>query len=613
MVMSYTEDADKQFEVFEYVPMGICVLDDTFEVLFWNRILEDWTGVERSDIVGRNIQSHFSHLKESKYALRFEDVFQGGPPIILSSQLHAYIFPSRLPNGELRIQHTTVTPVSCKDREGCYALLTVEDVTELTNRVRDYMSMRDQAIDEIKQRGRSERSLKVAKEDAEATTIQLRKAIVRANHMALVAQVANKAKSEFLANMSHELRTPLNSIIVLSKLLSEKLSDNLTEKQLEFSTTIHRAGSELLELIEDLLDLAKVEEGKIEFDVDDIALDEFMKNVCSVCEPLAQNKGLAFSAVIDDGTTPDIRNDRQFLRQIINNLVFNAIKFTQHGGVAIRVYNPTEEVDLSESGLSHDRVIAFSVKDTGIGIPEDKKKVIFGPFSQEDGTTSRRYGGTGLGLYIAEGLATSLGGELQVESQKGEGSNFVLYLPLEVSADRIAQLHEAQTITGKIEKIRLDIEKHSDVDQLQSPAETALRRDEVSGLRSILPFGYKKVLVLDADMRTVFILTAILEEKGVEVILGKTGREGLNKLKINRDVDMLFLDITLPDMDGYEVLGEIRSMERHRDLPIFVMTLEVEEGEEEKSLRAGANEYFAKPLDIKHMLAVMREYLEPAS
>jgi PAS domain S-box-containing protein len=332
MVMSTTDDAAGRFDVFEYVPMGICVLNQHFEVVFWNRTLEDWTGVSRAKIINRDIKDHFSHLKEPKYALRFNNVFQGGPPIIFSSQLHASMFPSKLPNGEPRIQHTTVTPVPHKEGKGCYALLTVEDVTELTSRIRDYRSIRDQAVDEIRQRKETEISLRIAKEDAEATTNQLRKAILRANHMALVAEVANKAKSEFLANMSHELRTPLNSIIVLSRMLSEKMAENLSDKQLEFAKTIHQAGSELLELIDNLLDLSKVEEGKLAFDVDRIDIEDFIKNVVLVCEPLATNKGLAFNAVVEDGTTPIILNDQQFLRQIIRNLVFNAIKFTQEGG-----------------------------------------------------------------------------------------------------------------------------------------------------------------------------------------------------------------------------------------------------------------------------------------
>jgi PAS domain S-box-containing protein len=611
MDMSNTEDAAGRFDVFEYVPMGICVLNQHFKVVFWNRTLEDWTGVSRAKIINRDITDHFSHLKEPKYALRFKDVFQGGPPTIFSSQLHAYIFPGKLPNGEPRIQHTTVTPVPQEDAEGCYALLTIEDVTELTSRIRDYRSIRDQAVDEIRQRKESETSLRIAKEDAEATTIQLRKAILRANHMALVAEMANKAKSEFLANMSHELRTPLNSIIVLSRMLSEKMAENLSDKQLEFAKTIHQAGSELLELIDNLLDLSKVEEGRIAFAVDRIDIEDFIKNVVLVCEPLATNKGLAFNAVVEDGTTPLILNDQQFLRQIIRNLAFNAIKFTQEGRITIRVYNPPADVDLSESGLAHDQAIAFSVKDTGIGIPEDKQKAIFGAFAQEDGTTSRKYGGTGLGLYISEGLATSLGGELQVKSVKGEGSNFILYLPLEVSADRISELHEAQTITGKIEKIKLDIERHSDVDQLQRPVEKATRISETSGLRSIVPFANNKVLVMDDDMRNVFTLAAILKEKGLDVIVGRNGEEGLGKLRENPEVDLVFVGIGMSDMNGDEVLAEIRKMKPNETLPVFAMASKIREGEKEAVLRAGASEVFAKPLDIKKMLVIVKAYLEP--
>ena len=238
---------------------------------------------------------------------------------------------------------------------------------------------------------------------------------------------SGRYKSEFLANMSHELRTPLNSLLILSKLLLDNESGNLTDKQLEFARTIRAAGSDLLELINDILDLSKIEAGKMDLLPDDLLVSDVSAYVRSTFEPVASDKGLALDVVLADDVPPLIVTDQQRLQQILRNLLSNAFKFTAQGGVTLRIARAADDA------------ITFAVTDTGIGIAEDKLAVIFEAFQQADGTTSRTYGGTGLGLSISRELALALGGELSVSSSLGVGSTFTLTLRLDAAAKAAAE------------------------------------------------------------------------------------------------------------------------------------------------------------------------------
>src|SRR6201995_2978670 len=244
--------------------------------------------------------------------------------------------------------------------------------------------------------------------------------------------LSSKYKSEFLANMSHELRTPLNSMLILSKLLAENDDGLMTDRQVEFAHTIHSAGNDLLSLINDILDLSKVEAGRMEVDMAPVALSDIYEDAERAFRQVAEQKSLEFTVDIDPALPPSIVSDEQRLGQILKNLLSNAFKFTNEGGVTLAIgrAQPAGFGFWSDTLRAAEHVISFAVTDTGVGIPDDKLSAIFEAFQQADGTTSRKYGGTGLGLSVSREIARLLGGEIQVESTPGEGSKFELFLPL---------------------------------------------------------------------------------------------------------------------------------------------------------------------------------------
>src|SRR5439155_13709287 len=240
----------------------------------------------------------------------------------------------------------------------------------------------------------------------------------------------SKYKSEFLANMSHELRTPLNSMLILSRQLAENGETNLSDKQVQFAETIHSSGSDLLSLINDILDLSKIESGMMGIEVSDVSIDDVTLQIQRSFHQLAQDKNLGFFVERSQDLEPTLVTDDKRLQQILMNLLSNAFKFTEEGNVVIRIEPaPADEKYYLESLNRAAEVIAFSVTDTGIGIPEDTQRIIFEPFQQADGTTSRKYGGTGLGLSISREIARLLCGEIRVASAPGEGSTFTLFVP----------------------------------------------------------------------------------------------------------------------------------------------------------------------------------------
>src|SRR4029077_17056259 len=242
--------------------------------------------------------------------------------------------------------------------------------------------------------------------------------------------LTSKYKSEFLANMSHELRTPLNSMLILSRQLAENGDENLSEKQVQFAETIHSSGSDLLSLINDILDLSKIESGMMGIEVSDVSVVEMAEQLERSFYQLARDKDLEFLIETSEEMDPTVRTDDKRLQQILMNLLSNAFKFTEAGKVVLSIGNASKHETYHLESLNRaGEVVAFSVSDTGIGIPTEKQRIIFEAFQQADGTTSRKYGGTGLGLSISREIARLLGGEIRVISKPGEGSTFTFYLP----------------------------------------------------------------------------------------------------------------------------------------------------------------------------------------
>src|SRR4030095_817945 len=268
------------------------------------------------------------------------------------------------------------------------------------------------------------------KAEVEAKNREVEEARCAREEKAEQLALTSKYKSEFLANMSHELRTPLNSMLILSRQLAENVNQNLTAKQVQFAETIHSSGFDLLSLINDILDLSKIESGMMGIEVSEVLLEDITEQWERNFHQVAQDKSLDFAIDLSDQLNETIRTDDKRLQQVLMNLLSNAFKFTDQGRVVLTIKPaPGDEVYHLESLNRAEQVVAFSVSDTGIGIPTEKQRIIFEAFQQADGTTSRKYGGTGLGLSISREIARLLGGEIRVVSNPGEGSTFTLYLP----------------------------------------------------------------------------------------------------------------------------------------------------------------------------------------
>ncbi|MFB4318909.1 HAMP domain-containing protein, partial [Actinomadura sp. 21ATH] len=442
--------------------------------------------------------------------------------------------------------------------------------------------------------------------------------------------ISSRYKSEFLANMSHELRTPLNSLLVLAKLLSENPSGNLTDKQVEFARTIHDSGTDLLELINDILDLAKVEAGKMELHPQRLAVSGLVDYVDATFRPLAVDKGLHFGVDVSPEVPGSLYTDEQRLQQVLRNLLSNAVKFTSEGDVRLRIERAGDISFTLPALWNTPDVIAFRVIDTGIGISADKLQVIFEAFQQADGTTSRRYGGTGLGLSISRNIARLLGGEIHAESEPGRGSVFTLYLPAQYSEPdgRRRSVLPDEPVPAAVTASATDpggaaappVEPVLPADQ---PAPAGERPEEaepaLTGLLDEPPADFldtvlsgRKVLIVDDDVRNVFALTSVLEGYGMEVLYAEDGQAGIDVLHRNPDVALVLMDVMMPGLDGYATTAAIREMPQFAELPIIVITAKVMKGDREKSLASGASDYVPKPVDVDHLLDVMRNWLQPS-
>ncbi|HEY0813356.1 MAG TPA: HAMP domain-containing protein [Pseudonocardia sp.] len=386
----------------------------------------------------------------------------------------------------------------------------------------------------------------------------------------------NQYKTEFMANMSHELRTPLNSLLLLARLLAENTDTNLTPRQIEFATTIHGAGSELLRLIDDILDLSKIESGRVDVDAAPVVLAEVLGDLEQALGPQAEEKGLRLAVDIASDVPATITTDAQRLQQVLRNLLANAVKFTDTGEVRLQVGRA------EEAGL-----IAFAVHDSGIGIPEGKLDMIFDAFQQADGTTSRKYGGTGLGLSISKELARMLGGRIEVTSTVGEGSVFTLLVPDELAVSSPARV--------------------APVAPPAPPRGPALRTAP-----AVPALEGATVLIVDDDVRNVFALTSALEMHGLRVLYADNGEAGIAMLAEHPEVDVMLMDTMMPDLDGNETTRRIRELPRGRELPIVSLTAKAMPGDREASFAAGANEYVTKPVDLDKLLALMATWVTPS-
>ncbi|WP_374772532.1 HAMP domain-containing protein [Streptomyces sp. NBC_01310] len=597
--------------------------------------------------------------------------------------------------------------------------------------------------------------------DIEAKNLEIEQARQELETRAQQLSLASTYKSDFLANMSHELRTPLNSLLILAQLLAQNPTRNLTPKQVEYAGIIHSAGSDLLQLINDILDLSKVEAGKMDVHPERVDLPQLLEYVDATFRPMTTQKSLDFTVTTAPGAPDDLLTDDSRLRQILRNLLSNAVKFTERGGVELRI-EPAKASEIPAGLPRRGPLLAFRVRDTGIGIPEQQLESVFGAFQQADGTTSRKYGGTGLGLSISREIAQLLGGAVAAESTPGQGSTFTLYLPVSRADYEDAPHSDAALSASPATPSRGDASKAADQGRAGRPstpelpaqrrarrllvieerpnglltlvAESADRdvapRHQVTGERggshvvnatsareaaaalasdsfhcvvlqldmpdgealrfldaldgdpalSSLPVlahdnprvgtGQEKalrersaarhvemlssldelrerialhlsaeqpgdvpplvqgdtqrqqtthvldgdlagrtVLVVDDDARNLFALSGILELHGMRVLHAEDGRKGIDALTGNAGVDLVLMDVMMPELDGYAATAEIRRMPEFEGLPIIAVTAKAMPGDREKSLAAGASDYVTKPVDADDLIARVRHWL----
>ncbi len=437
----------------------------------------------------------------------------------------------------------------------------------------------------------AERNVEVERKNQEIE--QARRAL---EEKATELSLTSKYKSEFLANMSHELRTPLNSILILGQQLTENPDGNLSAKQVEFARTIHGAGTDLLNLISDILDLSKIESGTVTVDAEEILTSNLLETVGRPFRHEAENRQLSFNVDLDPNLGRSIVTDSKRLQQVLKNLLSNAFKFTAEGGVRLSVSAALGGWSAEHPVLNHSpAVIAFEVSDTGIGIPLDKQKLIFEAFQQADAGTSRKYGGTGLGLAISRELATLLGGEIHLRSTPGKGSTFVLYLPLKYSGPTVAPRPAAPPYAA--------------VPVLQAATQERII-EQLPDDRLNLEPGDTILLIVEDDPHYARVLVDLARDKGFKVLVAGRGAEALELAK-QFQPSAVSLDVFLPDMLGWTVLSQLKHNPLTRHIPVQIITLDEDR---QHALARGAFSFVNKPTTtegVSAALSQIKEYAKP--
>jgi hypothetical protein len=411
--------------------------------------------------------------------------------------------------------------------------------------------------------------------EVEAKNQEIEQARRAVEEKATELALTSKYKSEFLANMSHELRTPLNSILILGQQLTENPDGNLSNKQVEFARTIHGAGTDLLNLISDILDLSKIESGTVSVDAEEVYFSNLLEMIARPFRHEAENRRLRFDVEISPNLDRSIITDSKRLQQVLKNLLSNAFKFTAEGGVKLTVSPAASGWNVDHPTLRHaPSVVAFEVADTGIGIPPEKQRIIFEAFQQADAGTSRKYGGTGLGLAISRELANLLGGEIQLRSSPGIGSRFTLYLPLTYLGGAGAKMPGEPA----------------------QPSAVALRPPErqpepILDDRDSLEAGDSVLLIVEDDQHYARIMMAAAKEKGFKVLVAHRGADALALVR-DHEPTAISLDIFLPDMLGWTVLSQLKQNPSTRHIPVQIVTLDEDR---HHGLARGAFAFVKKP------------------
>ena len=456
----------------------------------------------------------------------------------------------------------------------------LETQTQALRRSEEYLQSQQEELKLINEELEDKtKYLEKQKSQMENQNTALEKAWMEVEKKAKELEITNKYKSEFLANMSHELRTPLNSLLILSQTLMENKEKNLSPEQTESARIIYNSGVDLLNLINDILDLSKIESGKMSVAAELTSISDITGSLRNYFSRMIEEKKLAFEISISPDVPEKIVTDQQRLNQILRNLMSNAVKFTEKGSITISIFKPSEDTDFSRSNLKASETIGFSVKDTGIGIANEKQHEIFEAFQQLDGSISRKYGGTGLGLSITRELTKLLGGEIRLRSQPGKGSEFTIYLPENIKSKALPN------------KASFNLFLQSGIAE-EPGVKTKIVPQSIADDRPLMTKNDSSILIIEDDAPFANMLANICKEKGFKYLVTSTGEEGIELAKKFQPKGIL-LDINLPGINGWDVLDLLKTDTETRHIPVHIITIHEETIE---AFNKGAMGYLSKPV-----------------
>ncbi|WP_343855410.1 PAS domain-containing hybrid sensor histidine kinase/response regulator [Fulvivirga kasyanovii] len=532
---------------------GIVGFDQSLQVIEWNKIMELHYDIERSKALSQNIFEIFPELSEDEDKQFLNEVLSGGN-IYLKDRRYKYR------NGFFEI---FITPIHSTSHEILGGIITLHDITEVKQMLEKLRSQNQQLSktnqllqNQIEERQLAEKKLKQAHDYLEKRVVERTAELSKAKQD---AENASKEKDKFLANMSHEIRTPMNAIIGMAQLLN---STPLTTEQKKYVNSINSASDTLLSLINDILDFSKIEAGMIDFENNPFSIHNAVHEVLNITSFKCENSPVSLDKDIDPQVPETLSGDKYRLNQILLNLLSNAVKFTPEGEIKLMV---------KVKGTDGQKVILqFNVKDTGIGIPSEKIKSIFDGFTQASSDTTRKYGGTGLGLTIVKSLVELQQGQLSVKSKEGSGSEFIFTLPFERTDNK---------------------EKHSV--SHKKPVEKDLSK--------------LNILVVEDNELNQFLIQSLLQKYNARVKVASDGVEAMETLN-KMTFDIILMDIQMPNMDGYEATQKIRANFK-QSIPIIAMTAHALVGEKEKCQNAGMNDYITKPIRINDLINCIKKVI----
>ncbi len=450
------------------------------------------------------------------------------------------------------------------------------------------------------------------KEEVEAKNKEVEDARRSLEDKAEQLQLTSKYKSEFLANMSHELRTPLNSLLILAQQLYENHEGNLSEKQVRYAKTIHSCGDDLIQLINDILDLSKIESGYISTDFINVRFNEITSFVETTFKHISESKSLKFNIEMDSRLPDKLETDVQRLNQILKNLLSNAFKFTEKGGVSLRIYEANHNWRQNTPSLDNaSKVVAFEIRDSGIGISKDKQNIIFEAFQQAEGSTSRKYGGTGLGLSISRGLADLLGGSIELESEPGNGSAFTLFLPIDYNPAHVKKEKQSSLTISEYTLAQDDDSFIQSVPTVKIPETRELEVvseiiNETGDDRNAILGSEKVVLVVEDDIRFAKIMIEKAHEMELKVVVATSFGEVFDLANKFNPVAVT-LDVKLPDASGWRILDLFKNDINFRHIPVHLIS-----GEENRllAMQRGARSFHLKPLKNEALSVLFTDIIE---